>query len=124
MPALKPQDLLALLTEVARCDGPPSRAARRLIKDIAIYLGIPENRWDEMERKLDLQSKIEDPWEMLGVDRTATMSDIKKAYRVKLSGLHPDKVARMDPEIQELAKTRTVQLREAYETVLEQSDPR
>ena len=65
-----------------------------------------------MERKLDLQSKIADP-EMPGIDRSATMADIKKAYRVKLSGLHPDKVARMDPEIQELAKTRTVELREA-----------
>jgi hypothetical protein len=27
----------------------------------------------------------------------------------------------MDPEIQDLARTRTVELREAYETVLEQS---
>jgi len=123
MPALKPMDILALLTEVARCDGPPTREARRRIKDIAIYLGVPENRWPEMERKLDLHTKIEDPWEMLGIDRTATMADIKKAYRVKLSGLHPDKVARMDPEIQELAKTRTVQLREAYETVIEHSEP-
>jgi DnaJ-domain-containing protein 1 len=122
MPALKAQDILELLTEIARCDGPPSREAKRRIKDIAIYLGIPENRWAEMERKLDLQSKIADPWEMLGIDRSATMADIKKAYKVKLSGLHPDKVARMDPEIQELAKTRTVELREAYETVLEQAD--
>ncbi len=122
MPALKHTDILALLTEIARCDGPPSREAKRRIKDIAVYLGIPENRWSEMERKLELQSKIADPWEMLGIDRSATMADIKKAYRVKLSGLHPDKVARMDPEIQELAKTRTVELREAYETVLEQTD--
>ena len=122
MPALNAMDILALLTEVARCDGTPSREAKRRIKDIAIYLGIPENRWSEVERKLDLQSKIEDPWEMLGINRTATMADIKKAYRVKLSGLHPDKVARMDPEIQQLAKTRTVELREAYETVLEQTE--
>ena len=122
MPALKHTDILALLTEIARCDGPPSREARRRIKDIAIYIGIPENRWPEMERKLDLQSKIVDPWEMLGIDRSATMADIKKAYRVKLSGLHPDKVARMDPEIQALAQTRTVELREAYETVLEEAN--
>jgi DnaJ like chaperone protein len=121
MPALKPIDILALLTEVARCDGSPTREARRQIKEIAIYLGVPENRWSEVERKLDLQVKIADPWEMLGIDRTATMADIKKAYRTKLSGLHPDKVARMDPEIQDLARTRTVELREAYETVLEQS---
>lgn len=122
MPALKPTDIAALLAEVARCDGPPSREARRRIKDIAIYLGIPENRWHEVEVKLDLQTKIADPWEMLGIDRDATRADIKRAYRTKLSGLHPDKVARMDAEIQDLAQTRTVELREAYETVLEQSE--
>ena len=68
----------------------------------------------------DLMVKIADPWEMLGIDRDATNADIKKAYRTKLAGLHPDKVARMDPEIQDLARTRTVELRGAYETVLEE----
>jgi len=119
MPALQPQELLELLAEIARCEGAPSRAARRQIKDISIYLGIPENRWEEMEQRLDLMVKAADPWEMLGIDRAATIADIKKAYRTKLAGLHPDKVARMDPEIQELARTRTVELREAYEHALE-----
>ena len=96
------------------------RRAKRQIKEIAIFLGIPENRWPEVETKLELASKIEDPWEMLGIDRDATRADIKKAYRTKLAGLHPDKVARMDPEIQDLARTRTVELREAYESVLDQ----
>ena len=120
MPALAPMDILALLVQVARCEGAPGRKAKRQIKEIAIFLGIPENRWPEVETKLELASKIEDPWEMLGIDRDATRADIKKAYRTKLAGLHPDKVARMDPEIQDLARTRTVELREAYESVLDQ----
>jgi len=120
MPALAPTDIAALLAEVARCEGPPSHEARKRIKDITIYLGVPENRWPELEKKLGLSIKISDPWEMLGIDRDATRADIKRAYRTKLAGLHPDKVARMDSEIQDLAKTRTVELREAYETVLEE----
>ena len=120
MPALAPMDILALVVQVARCEGAPGRRAKRQIKEIAIFLGIPENRWPEVETKLELASKIEDPWEMLGIDRDATRADIKKAYRTKLAGLHPDKVARMDPEIQDLARTRTVELREAYESVLDQ----
>jgi DnaJ like chaperone protein len=120
MPALAPTDIVELLAEVSRCEGPPSRESRRRIKDIAIYLGIPENRWPELEQKLDLSTKIEDPWEMLGIDRDATRADIKRAYRSKLAGLHPDKVARMDVEIQNLAKTRTVELREAYESILDE----
>ncbi len=119
MPALSPTDITALLAEVARCEGPPSRDSRKIIKDIAIYLGIPENRWPELEKRLELAVKIDDPWEMLGIDRDATREDIKRAYRTKLAGLHPDKVARMDVEIQDLARTRTVELREAYETVLD-----
>jgi DnaJ-domain-containing protein 1 len=121
MPALKSMDILALLAQVARCDGPPSSAARRLIKDISIYLGIPENRWLELEQKLELRIKITDPWELLGVERGTSLVDIKKAYRTKVSGLHPDKVAHMDQEIQDLAKTRTVELREAYDTVMDGS---
>ena len=117
---MAPTDIVELLAEVSRCEGPPSRESRRRIKDIAIYLGIPENRWPELEQKLDLSTKIEDPWEMLGIDRDATRADIKRAYRTKLAGLHPDKVARMDVEIQNLAKTRTVELREAYETILDE----
>jgi DnaJ-domain-containing protein 1 len=121
MPALKGLDILALLAEVAQCEGPPSSTARNLIKETSIYLGIPENRWFELEQKLELRVKISDPWELLGVQRGTSAMDIKKAYRTKVSGLHPDKVAHMDPEIQELARTRTVELREAYDTVMDGS---
>ena len=64
---------LELLAEVARCDEPPS-ARPSTDPNIAICLGIPESRWEEMEQRLDLMTKIADPWEMLGIDRAAPRS--------------------------------------------------
>ena len=56
------------------------------------FLGIGES-WPEVETKLELASKIEDPWEMLGIDRDATRADIKKAYRTSWPAFTPIRLA-------------------------------
>lgn len=53
---------------------------------------------------------MKDPYEVLGVDQTAELSEIKKAYRRKAKKYHPD----LNPGDQEAAKKFT-ELSEAYD---------
>ncbi|KAF6027326.1 DNAJB6 [Bugula neritina] len=58
-----------------------------------------------------MSSKNEDYYEVLGISRTATSAEIKKAYRKQALQWHPDK----NPEKKEEAETRFKLIAEAYE---------
>jgi preprotein translocase subunit Sec63 len=55
-----------------------------------------------------------DPWAVLGVPRGATRDEIARAYREQLKRYHPDRVADLGPELQQVAHRKTVELQRAY----------
>ena len=55
-----------------------------------------------------------DPRAVLGVARDATRDEIVRAYREQLKRYHPDRVADLGPELQEVAHRKTVELQRAY----------
>jgi len=56
------------------------------------------------------------PWYVvLDVDRSASRAAITAAYRSRISQYHPDKVARMGPEIRALAEQKSAEINAAYE---------
>ena len=54
------------------------------------------------------------PHEVLGVERDATQAEIKRAYQKLVQQYHPDKVANLADELQQLAEQRTKELNAAY----------
>jgi DnaJ-domain-containing protein 1 len=56
-----------------------------------------------------------DPHAVLGVQRGATAEDITRAYRDQMKQYHPDRVAGLGPELQELAHEKTVEIQRAYD---------
>ncbi len=58
-----------------------------------------------------------DPYQVLGVRPVATQEEIKAAYREMMSKYHPDKVAHLGEEFQEIAKAKTKAINQAYETL-------
>lgn len=58
-----------------------------------------------------------DPYTVLGVDRNASAAEIRQAYRRLAAQYHPDKVAHLGPEFQELAERRFKEIQEAYQTL-------
>ena len=55
-----------------------------------------------------------DPYSVLGVARGASRDEIARAYREQLKRYHPDRVADLGPELQEVAHRKTVELQRAY----------
>ena len=51
----------------------------------------------------------------LGLDGEVNLEEIKGAYRRRMAEYHPDKVRHMGEDLQELAETKTREIREAYE---------
>lgn len=64
---------------------------------------------------------INDAYQTLGIDSTATEAEIKKAYRRLMSQHHPDKLVSkgLPEEMVRIATDRTREIRQAYERVKE-----
>jgi len=54
-------------------------------------------------------------WDVLGVSRSASMDEIKRAYHSKLRMYHPDRVNGLGPEFIRMAEDRTRELNSAFE---------
>lgn len=66
------------------------------------------------------EGETPDPYEILGVDRNADMATIRRAYQEKIRQYHPDLVAKMGPEIQELAREKSQRINSAYDALRKQ----
>jgi len=62
-------------------------------------------------------SEPSDPWTVLGVGRGASSEEITRAYRERLKQYHPDRVAGLGEELQEVAHRRTIEIQRAYATL-------
>jgi len=56
-----------------------------------------------------------DPYVVLGVSRSASEEEIRAAYRREMANYHPDKVAHLGTELQELAERKAKAINCAYE---------
>lgn len=56
-----------------------------------------------------------DPYHILGIDRSASAVEIKKAYRELARKYHPDKLEHLGDEFKELAEMRFKEIQKAYQ---------
>ncbi len=63
---------------------------------------------------------LEKYYEILGVDSSASDSEVKKAYHKKVAEFHPDKIAGkgLPPEFIKFANEQMVQINEAYDAIM------
>jgi hypothetical protein len=65
------------------------------------------------------QNETRDPFEVLGIEPTSDKEKIKQAYRSLVIRYHPDKVAHLGKEFQELAEIRFKEIQQAYQELME-----
>lgn len=63
------------------------------------------------------QSYQKDPYKVLGIEKSATNEEVKKAYRRLAMKYHPDKVEGMGEEVKKNAEAQFREINEAYETI-------
>lgn len=109
-------------------DGEVHPAEHEMLVRVARGLGFSERDVAQLEALLRSnvrgpapQQRLEDAYAALGMDPSATDTQIKRAYRRLMSKNHPDKLAsRGLPEsMRELAKERTSEISTAYSLIKE-----
>ncbi|MBW2030373.1 MAG: DnaJ domain-containing protein [Deltaproteobacteria bacterium] len=78
----------------------------------------------EGEENIRRSPEKRDPYEVLGIDRTASGEEIRTAYRRLVSKYHPDKVVHLGEEFQTLAEEKFKEIQEAYQALTSRSPSR
>jgi DnaJ domain len=66
---------------------------------------------------MDPAASVKSYYELLGVEVSADLETIKKAFRREIARYHPDKVAHLGREFQDMASQRAMELTTAYTTL-------
>jgi len=82
---------------------------------------MPPSTAETRDQPLEAVPNIPDEtawFSILGVSRSATIDEVKQAYKMKIKQNHPDRVQEMSPSFQELAEAETKKLNAAYQEAL------
>lgn len=63
----------------------------------------------------EASEKSFDPYEVLGISASASKETIHAAYRARMHEYHPDKVAHLGEELQEVAHRKAQEIQRAYQ---------
>jgi len=66
-------------------------------------------------RAAEPREREEDPYTVLGLEPGASREEVKAAYRRLVAQYHPDKVAHLGKEFQDLAHRRLIEIQQAYQ---------
>ena len=136
---------LEIQVHAAYADGTLDQKEDALLLYICKKLGIPEFTYRQVEKMIHAEAHfrsqqrhggqresvqpaqmgIQDAYAILGVERSASDAEVKKAYRRLMSQHHPDKLVAkgLPEEMMKMAAEKTHEIRQAYERVMEQRKP-
>ncbi|MGD2053392.1 MAG: co-chaperone DjlA [Gammaproteobacteria bacterium] len=120
------QMFLEIQINTAFSDQKLDPAEKNILYKIADILGFPRQQLDHLfhlaggvPTPKTEKAAINEAYEILGVKKSATDADVKKAYRRLMNQHHPDKLVSkgLPEEMMKLANEKTQQIKEAYELI-------
>lgn len=128
--------LIHYLIGIAVADGEMSNSEMETLRRIANSLRISTQTFNSILAMFNFQNQnggfhhrtnttnnngisLENSYKVLGINKSATESEIKKAYRKLAVKYHPDKVAQLGEEFQKGAKEKFQKVQDSYETIKE-----
>lgn len=105
--------LLHFLFGIAKADTHVTESEIRQIYTISGYLGISSKDFESI--KAMFYNSRDNAYKILEIDKSATVDEIKAAYRKMAKKYHPDKVVHLGEEHQKGAEEKFRQVQEAYE---------
>ena len=109
--------LTHFLYNLASIDGHATDAEQDILNIITKGLRVAISEKRSVGSVFVQEDSIVAAYETLGVHRSASIIDIKKAYRTLAIKYHPDKVAYLGEELRKNANNRFQQLTHAYEII-------
>ena len=123
--------MLDFLFGIASADGDITAGETQMLRTICIHLGISLGDYTSIRERhvggsygggsrnfgASSAKSAKDPYKVLGIERTATDEEVKKAYRRMAMKYHPDKVANMSEDIRKNAEAQFREINEAYEDI-------
>jgi DnaJ like chaperone protein len=107
--------LLHFLFGVAKADGTVTEVEMHKINSIAGYLHI--NPHDFNSIKAMFYNEVDSAYKILEIEKSASDTEIKKAYRKMVKKYHPDKLRNLGPEHIKGAEDKFRQVQKAYEHI-------
>ncbi len=98
---------------IAKADGMVSQSEVNVIHQISIHLGIHIKDFESI--KAMFFSNPDSAYKILEIERTATVVEIKRAYRTMVKKYHPDKLQHLDEAYRKGAEEKFRKVQEAYE---------
>ncbi|MFW5660051.1 MAG: TerB family tellurite resistance protein [Oceanicaulis sp.] len=112
------EDVLDGLFHIAKADGRVTGDEEDYLARVAEIFGFRALDYDRI-RVAHLGAPEDDPWALLGLERTADMDAVKRAYRRAAAQNHPDRlIARGAPaEMQRIADAKMAAINAAYRKI-------
>lgn len=107
--------LLHYLFGIARADGDVSDAEVQTLQRLANLLQVPPMDFRSVQGMF--KQNLDSDYEILGLEKSASDDEVKKAYRKMAVRYHPDKVASLGEEYQKGAKEKFQRIQEAYDNI-------
>ncbi len=107
--------ILHFLFSIAKADGLVSELELGRLADISGYLNLMKRDFESI--KAMFFKSADNAYKILEIEKSATDSEVKKAFRTMAKKYHPDKLQHMDEAYRKGAEEKFRKVQEAYEHI-------